>query len=330
MVRLLGTEQLLPGEEAWIQLELRSPVVAVRGDRYILRRPSPAETLGGGAIVDHQPAGRHKRFDERVLQSLESLAQGTPEEILMEAALASQVSSLAEMVKRSRLADEAAAQALMTLTGSGQLILLEEGTASIHADLLGMARPTWEALRDSALQSVATFHGSFPLRKGMPREELKSRMRLAPRVYQALLKKLGAEGLLEQSGAYVLLPGHAIRFDDMQKGRVEQLLRRFAAAPYSPPSLKECQEEAGEELVGALIELGELAVVSPEVVFRRSDYENMKAQVTSVLSEKGRITLAEVRDLFSTTRKYAQALLEHLDATGVTVRDGDFRKLRGS
>src|SRR5512138_3869211 len=80
-LRLLGTEELSPGEEAWVQLELRDPAVTVRGDRYILRRPSPSETLGGGVIVDHQPQGRHKRFGEEVLQSLESLSQGTPTDV---------------------------------------------------------------------------------------------------------------------------------------------------------------------------------------------------------------------------------------------------------
>ena len=78
-LRLLGTEELNAGDEAWIQLELREPVVTVRGDRYILRRPSPGETLGGGSVIDHQPKGRHKRFDEGVLKSLESLIQGSPQ-----------------------------------------------------------------------------------------------------------------------------------------------------------------------------------------------------------------------------------------------------------
>src|SRR6185436_2172286 len=101
-VRLLGTEELEAGEEGWIQLELRDPVVAVRGDRYILRRPSPGETLGGGVIVDHQPKRRHKRFDEGVLKSLESLAQGTPADVLFEAALALNITSIKEVVDRSR------------------------------------------------------------------------------------------------------------------------------------------------------------------------------------------------------------------------------------
>src|SRR5215216_2389696 len=102
-LRLLGTEELGPGEKGWIQLELRDPIVAVRGDHYILRRPSPSETLGGGAIIDHQPKGRHKRFDSDVLKSLESLSQGTPAEILWEAALATNAAPIKEIIARSRL-----------------------------------------------------------------------------------------------------------------------------------------------------------------------------------------------------------------------------------
>jgi selenocysteine-specific elongation factor len=102
-LRLLGTETLNPGEEGWIQLELRDPVVAVRGDRYILRRPSPGETLGGGVIVDHQPKGRHKRFDKKVLKSLASLAAGSPADILLEAALALNAAPVKEVISRSRL-----------------------------------------------------------------------------------------------------------------------------------------------------------------------------------------------------------------------------------
>jgi len=86
-VRLLGSELINPGEEGWLQLELREPVVAMRGDRYILRRPSPGETLGGGAVVDPHPTGRHKRFSQGLTDRLESLARGTPAEVLAQALL---------------------------------------------------------------------------------------------------------------------------------------------------------------------------------------------------------------------------------------------------
>jgi selenocysteine-specific elongation factor len=101
-LRLLGTEELNPGEHGWVQLELRDPVITVRGDRYILRRPSPGETLGGGMVVDHQPHGRHKRFDEEILKSLEALAKGSPSDILSRP-LASNAASLKDVALRSRL-----------------------------------------------------------------------------------------------------------------------------------------------------------------------------------------------------------------------------------
>ncbi len=105
-------------------------------------------------------------------------------------------------------------------------------------------------------------------------------------------------------------------------------MAQFALTPHAPPSVKECQARVGEDIFSALLEFGDLVAVSDEVVFRQSDYEAMTAKIHLTLQQKGRISLAEVRDLFQTSRKYVQALLEHLDAQGVTVRDGDFRRLK--
>ena len=107
-------------------------------------------------------------------------------------------------------------------------------------------------------------------------------------------------------------------------------MRKFELNPYSAPSIKECQSEVGEEIVNALIELKELVTVSSDVIFRKNDYDEMVKKLCTVIQQKGQITLAEVRDLFNTTRKYAQALLEHLDSAGITIREGDFRKLKAS
>ncbi len=326
MLRLLGTEQLAPGQQGWIQLELRDPVVAVRGDRYILRRPSPPETLGGGVIVDPHPKARHKRFDEQVLASLASLVHGTPADVLFEAALALNAASLKDVVARSRLEPAAAQQATDELMQSGRLLWLEEGGAA--ANRLVMAQPQWQELREKAGRLVSSYHGRFALRGGMPREELKSRLELSPRVFNALVSRLVAEKELIESGSSVAHPGHAIRLDAEQQARAHGLLRKFEQNPFSPPTLKESQAEAGEDLVEALVELGELMPVSAEVVFRKTDYDAMVTRVRLALAQNGQISLAEVRDLFGTSRKYAQALLEHLDATGVTRRDGDYRRLR--
>lgn len=328
-VRVLGAEKLLPGEEGWLQLELRTPLVAVRGDRYILRRPSPGETLGGGVIVDHQPAGRHKRFDEAVLRSLESRLRGSPAELIYEAASSAGLAPLNRITARSRLEAEAASEGLEELIRQGRLLILEEGRPTPQADLLAACLPFWDALRAQALEALAVYHRSFPLRKGIPREELKSRLELDSRAYQALLRDLTSTGQLISEGSAFRLPGHSIQFKPGQQEKINLAMRRFAESPYSPPSVKECQEALGAELLAALIDSAELVQVSSEVLFRRSDYEAMKAGILTALKNDGRITLAQVRDLFGTTRKYAQALLEHLDSTGLTIREGDSRRLRG-
>ncbi len=329
ILRLLGTDELAPGAEGWIQLELREPIVAVRGDRYILRRPSPEETLGGGTIVDSQPAGRHKRFDEHILKSLEALRAGSPAEVLFEAALAIQIAPIQKITSRSRLDSDSAQSALNELLENGQLILLEQGTPTVSSDLLAIALPHLDALREQTIQIVEAYHRGFPLRRGIPREELKSRLALPTREFNALIGKLSSQGSVVLNEARSLaLPGHAIGFDNGQQAKVEELMRRFEQNPFSPPSVKDCRAEIGEELFNALIELNKLVAVSPEVVFRKQDYDSMTARIKEIIQRNGQIALAEVRDLFGTSRKYAQALLEHLDSIGVTVRAGDFRKLK--
>jgi len=327
-LRLLGIEELIPGEEGWIQLELKELIVAVRGDRYILRRPSPSETLGGGVIVDAQPKARHKRFDDQVLKSLASLAQGSPADVLYEAALALNTATLKDIVTRSHLETGRAAEALKELISDGRLLILEEGMADLSSDLLAAASPHWNDLREKVDGILSSYHGKYPLRLGIPREELKSRLNLMPRIFNAVIKKLASENLLVEEQNSVAKAGHKVRLDGTQQAKAQSLMSRFAQSPYSPPVLKECQAEAGEELVNALIELGELTAVSSEVVFRKQDYDSMELKVRAALEQKGQITLAEVRDMFNNSRKYAQALLEHLDAMGITTRNGDYRKLR--
>ncbi len=323
-LRLLGIDELHPGEEGWIQLELRDPLVTTRGDRYILRRPSPSETLGGGQVVDPHPSKRHRRFDAGILSGLESLSKGTPAEVLYVAAMSLGAATARETVTKARLESESAANALRECIESGMLIPLEAGEISPSSDILLIPQAVWLSLQESVLAALANYHKTFPLRRGMPREELKSRLKLAPRLFNAALKRLE----LAESGAWLALPGHEIRFSAAQQAQAEALLKKFAAAPYAPPSVKECQAEVGEDVYAALVELGQLTQVSTEVVFRKADYEKMVAAVRDLLTKNGQMTAAEARDLFNTSRKYALGLLEHLDSIGVTRRDGDFRRLR--
>ena len=318
-VRLLGVEAIAPGETGWLQLELRDPIIAVRGDRYILRRPSPGETIGGGRVIDPHPKGRHRRFEEALLHNLESMAQGSPAEVFLQTALSLGPALAKDVITRSRLEASTARSAMQELLSSRQLIMLE--------DVL-VAAQQWSTLKDTVLEALAAYHAAFPLRRGMPREELKSRLKLAPRFFNLALLKMASEGVLTEADRWAALPGHVVKFSPFQQVKVDKLVNQFTLAPFSPPTVKECHAQVGEEIFSTLLEFGDLVAVSEEVVFRKSDYETMQQKICTVLQEKGQISLAETRDIFHTSRKYIQALLEYMDAQGITIREGDFRRLR--
>jgi selenocysteine-specific elongation factor len=331
-LRLLGKEDLLPGEEGWLQLELRSPVATLRGDRYILRRPSPGETLGGGIVVDPHPRGRHKRFSGQVLSGLEAVAKGSPVEILAQSLANKGAAPLREIVAHTSLETETAAEALEALIESGQLLFLEErpGRLSVDSDVLVSTPGHWSKISERASNEVASYHRANPLRKGMPREELKSRLRIPPRLFNAVLRKMVGENLLDEAGPLVLITGYQIQFSPHQERAIQALLDQFATSPFAPPSVKEAQVGVGEEVYNALLESGVLVAVSPDVVFRLEDFDRMLEEVRRLFETHGTLTAAQVRDHFNTSRRYVLAFLEHLDSAGITVRSGDIRRLKAN
>ncbi len=329
-LRLLGEEVLSPGETGWLQLELRNPVVTVRGDRYILRRPSPGETLGGGIVVDPYPPRRHKRFSKEVLARLEALATGTPEDILREAAMALGAAPLKEIVSEAGLPEDSLAKALRELLSSEDLIPMEPGSLDPGSRTLVASRSQWGVWSDEMRSSLNGYHTANPLRLGMPKEELRSKLKLGPKIFNAVVRKLVEAEELTEAGPLLSRPGHKIQFTPVQEQKVNELLAQFASQPYSPPSVKESAAQVGEDVFGAMVDLGHLVQVSPEVVFRRETYDQLRKEIRQALADSGTITVAQVRDRYQTSRKYALGLLEHLDEIGETYRDGDVRKLRGN
>lgn len=324
-VRLLGQEALPPGESGWAQLELSEPLPLVRGDRFIVRRPSPPATVGGGVVVDPNPGRKHRRFRPAEIARLETLARGTPAEILLEALQRRGPAVVRELLEGSGLGDAAPA-ALEELLTAGEVVVLDvEGTA--HSNRLVASRGWWTATMERMQGELAAYHRRYPLRPGMGREGLRSALRLDPRVFNGLMARATAEGLVADEGATVRLPDHTIRFTPEQQRAVEELLARFRRAPYAPPSVKESADAVGDEVLAVLLARGELVQVSPEVLFLPTTYEEMVRRIRDHIQQNGSITLAQVRDLFQTSRKYAQALLEYLDEQGITRRVGDERVL---
>lgn len=326
-VRLLGMETMHPGDQRWLQLVVNKPLVVSRGDRLILRRPSPGATLGGGRVVDAHPARRHRRKDPEQMERLERLLQGTPSQVLAQSFMSLGPTSLRLAIRHSGLAPDAALQAIEELRATGELIALEDGPLDLSSKVLVIDGRTWEGLRDRIEWELQSFHQLNPLRAGMPREELKSRLRLDGKVYSAVIRLAAEKGVVVVDGAWVRSIHHAITLTTSQQQNVDSLLECFHASPLSPPSVKECNQAIGGDLMAYLLESGRLTQVSPDVVFTIGVYNEMVEAVCHALNKGGTITVAKARDLLNTSRKYALALMEHLDAIGITVRDGDLRRL---
>ena len=331
-VRLLSDEAIQPGEEGWVQFRLAEPLALLRGDRFVIRLPSPSLTVGGGAVVDPIPRRRHRRFRPAVVERLQALSRGSAEEILQDALRGAHPRQVEDVLRESGLPEGEGERALQQLLGRAEVLLIaadQEASPQVRSrDGYVVSVRGYEELMARLERVLADYHARYPLRSGMPREELKSRVDLPLRAYNALLSHATAQNRVAEQGAIVRLPEHRIRFSPEQQRRVDELLARFAASPYAPPSVAEAEVAIGAELLNVLMEEGRLVRVSEGVVFLAETYQEMVGQVVSHLEGEGNITVAEVRDMFGASRKYALALMEHLDDQRVTKRVGDLRVLR--
>lgn len=311
-VRLLEREELTPGETVWAQLALSKPVAVVKGDRFIIR--SSMETLGGGEIIESRPK-RHRRFRPEIARSLSVKAQGTAEDMVLSLLEAKQPREIASLIAQSDLTADEVKPAAVSLAQQGKVVELGKGV-----NRLLLTQSGWEELTKRASSILEDYHQRFPTRSGMPRAEFGSRLKIGTR-YGEALQKLAGESIIIEDGTAVRLPSHEVKLTPAQQARVDNFLKSLAANPYAPPS--NLIPEA--DLLSLLISRGQVVKITEDVVFATPAYDEMVARITERLKSTGRITVAEVRDMFQTSRKYAVALLEHLDGKKVTRRVGDER-----
>ncbi len=326
-VRLLGTDRLATGERGWIQLVLKDPVIAARGDRFILRRPSPGATIGGGRIADPHPLRKYRRMDPEILSRLQGLMAGDSAEILKQTIKGHGVISIKDAISLAGLDRQQARNDLVELIKAGILIMEEAEDIDVSDESLVIERTTLTAWLEKMARELYHFHQQYPLRDGMPREELKSRMKIESRAFTFLLEYAVVKEVVAIDGYRVRNSDHSARLTKDQAVTWQKLEERFQASKYSPPSTKECIDVVGEEVMGYLLSQGKLVKVSEVVVFDESTYREMVANIKEKLKEKDELTVAEVRDFFKTSRKYALAMMEHLNEEGVTVRKGDGHRL---
>lgn len=321
--RVLGQSQIPPGKTGWLQLRLAEPVALVKGDRFIVRLPSPGQTLGGGTVVDPAPRRRHRRFRPAVISRLETLAQGTPEEIILQALESHGPLTAASVAKQSGLEPDLVKSQVQDLIASGEIVAL----GSDGPGQLLLTRGRWSNLLEDATRHLERYHRGNPLKPGMMREELKSRLGLTPKEFSGFMERVAKQGDLVDEAVTVRMPSHQIRFSPEQEKGVQNLLRRYRSHPFATPSYKDSVSLVGEDVLTVLINRGDLTLVSPEVVYLTETVEWAVKKLQEYIQQHGSVTVAQARDLFGSSRKYVLSLLEYLDQRGITQREGDVRIL---
>ena len=318
-VRLLDAQEAQPGESVWAQLKMEEPVAVVKDDYFVLR--SNQATLGGGTILETH-ARRHRRMHAPVLDRLAVMEEGSDRELLVKSIETSEPVEFRALVNLANLETAAAKSELERMAEEGEVVIL--GDSGVHPGALIFTAGGSESVARRARDFLRTYHREHPLRQGASKEELRSRLRMTPQVFAQALPRLRCDADVVEQGAVVRLTDHAPRLSGEHREDAEAYVRQLEADRFSPPT----DSAPDADVLALLADEGRIVRVSDTVSFSADAYEEMERKVTDHLRDRGRITVADVRDLFDTSRKYALALLEHLDKRRITRRVEDARVLR--
>ncbi len=312
-------KRLAPGQTSFVRLEWQDPLVAVRGDRFVIRRFSPVTTIGGGVILDNQspvrePWGPHR---ERLLAFLgEDLA-----------------TALAQAVRSSRYG-----------VNFGRLIArLGRPEAEIRAATAGLrvlpdrvvAPERWERLRKTLLDRLAAYHRDRPLEPGAP----KGQMRTGPfpgapaGLADALIAELVEDGKVALDGELMRLASHRLAHSGEEAAARTKLLEAYEAAGLEGPKLESLLPDMpvdasrARRLQRNLVREGKLAEVTPDLVVASSALDRLRAVLTERKETDPWLSVSDLKSLAGLSRKYAIPLLEYLDQQRVTRREGEKRRI---
>ncbi|MCA9861148.1 MAG: SelB C-terminal domain-containing protein, partial [Thermomicrobiales bacterium] len=314
-VALLAGEEIEAGQQGWVQLRMCAPVVVLPQDRFILRRPSPPETIGGGIVLVLDPS-RHKRGDAVVLDRLELLTNGDPADRFWEW-LGTRMVSKREL-EQAPAGRELAEAFLAAGQAAGTVETLEMQGARVYVTQVAL-----QAALDRVVSELSTYHVSHPLEAGAPREKIRQELGYERAIFDLLIARAVQDGIIEEIGPLMRHSGFQIRLSDSQRQRVDDFLRRVESASFQPPLPADAGLEP--ELVAAMIATGQVISVGDGIVFLPKQIELARGRLQSALGDHESISLAEFRDLLGTSRRYSQALLEYFDRQRLTRRVGDRR-----
>jgi selenocysteine-specific elongation factor len=310
-VRLLEKEEAQPGEITFVQFILEEPLAVVNGDHYVIR--SPMDTLGGGTIIEAHPRQRHHRFRQETITSLKIRSEGKVGESLLAILKTKQPQEADQLLSQSNLDPEIARPALESLIQNGEVVAICEDPGRLL-----FTGDAWKQLVDNILAMTRDYHRKFSLRLGIPKAEISSKLKLKAH-FPEFLRKLFEDGLLVEELSLVRLPEHRIKLTPEQQNRLDSYLRQLDLNPCSPSP----DVTLEPDLMGLLTDRRQVVNTTTGVVFSAKAYDDMVSRIQAQLQKNGKITIGETRDLLQTSRKYAQAIIEHMDEKKLTKRVGD-------
>jgi selenocysteine-specific elongation factor len=326
-VTLFGRDALAPGADDVAQIRLESPVVAVRGDRFVARWYSPVSTAAGGEVIE-PVAAKRRRSDVAQAEKLVVLERGAAAD-RVRAALAGVLPhgiTAAQLAERTGAGAAELDEALAALAAGGEVRPIGGGRFLGASQVADLAAEMEQAARD--------YQGKFPLRYGIPRGEIRSRLsgRVAAETVDAVVELLIQEGRLFAREDRLRVGGPEVTLPSSLRAVADRLGKVLHAAGYAVPVLRDALTQAGagsgpeaQELLGYLIARGEVVRLADDLLYTKAQLAELEAKVSAVLRAKGMLTVPDFKEITGVSRKYAVPLLEYLDKSGVSRRMGDHR-----
>lgn len=330
-VILLDRDSLQPGDSAYVQLRLKEPALLLSGDSYILRAFSPQITVGGGVTLDPFPPRRRRRNNEalQLLEAFGSADQQRTVQLIISQSLLSGI-TFDDVLMRSGFPRKAVETTLTALLSAGEIVQM------VREPRLFLARSAVDTLKQGLVQELTSFLAANPLKEGMGKEELKTRLprRSDARFFTPLMTALEKDGLVIPDRDIIRPAGQTARPAVAADGLANRISAFIASGGIEPPTVREiierfrCDEKTVRDNLALLTRNGQIARISADLFYSSSALDGLREKLVALLREKGEVTPPEYREQTGLSRKFLIPLLEHFDSEKVTIRVGDKRVLR--
>jgi selenocysteine-specific elongation factor len=328
---LLDSEELASGSSIAAQLRLDAPVAVVKDDRFVIRSYSPVRTIGGGSILNPIPQ-KHKRFKPEVFSGIQKLGDLSPEEVITYHAEEAgyQGISFSDLRIMTNISDKKLDGAIQRLLSDKVFLMIDrEQRVFIH-------RTCFEQLFSEADVLLNVFHKINPLKPGMPKEELKSRLppQISPKLFTLMIQNMIKSSLMVQEENMVRLSTHSVLLGQDQTDVRKKILDAYQQNGLTPPYFKEfCKtqnldEIKSKEVLHVLVDEGLIVRIKDDLYFHQEAILMIKKKLVEFLNAHGEITTPQFKDMTGASRKFVIPIIEYFDARNVTIRVGDIRKLR--